>query len=221
MKLCTKCECVYPKNEGVCPVCKKKKNSSGLIAHLAQIAFGGVLISSGMFQWNLFAGLISSALFFTLLILEYKKFSKWIEEAKNNGGYFLSEKAQGIRSKTVQEKNAAVSTELVNQYHLNSYSDNTNDFKKSLSIVWADDDLTIEFSYKDSKGDRSRRTLDLGEVSVNKQMELYFIGVCHSAMDNRAFKFKRITSKIKYLGKVYDKESFLIEILSLSPHDFS
>ncbi|MCP9269385.1 WYL domain-containing protein [Xenorhabdus sp. XENO-1] len=96
----------------------------------------------------------------------------------------------------------------------------TNEFRDGLSIVWADQALSIEFSYGDLNDNRSRREVRLNEVSINADGEPYFSCFCMTASDNRTFKVKRITSKIQYAGKKYSKAEFFDDILKLSSGEF-
>ncbi|WP_387690983.1 hypothetical protein [Photorhabdus sp. RM71S] len=96
----------------------------------------------------------------------------------------------------------------------------SNEFKENLSVIWADNPISVEFSYRDLNNNRSRRNVLLNEVSINSESEPYFNCFCMNASDNRIFKVKRITSKIQYAGKKYSKEEFFDDILQLNSWKF-
>lgn len=104
-------------------------------------------------------------------------------------------------------------------YHTEKYEDNyslsLDEFKDSLSIVWVEDPIDIEFSYIDSSGNRTRRCILLHEVLINKNSSPYFYGLCLDAGDFRLFKVDRITSKIKHKSERYDASDFFEDVLSL------
>lgn len=96
-----------------------------------------------------------------------------------------------------------------------------DEFRESLAVVWAGDDLPIEFSYRNLANEYTRRNIDLKEVLVNDREELYFSGWCHLSGNFRTFKVKRIQTKILFDGRKYDRDDFIEEILLLDPYDFS
>lgn len=90
-----------------------------------------------------------------------------------------------------------------------------SDFHDDLTTVWSDKSLEIEFSYRNARGERSRRTVALCEVLTNMSGDIYFYSFCHDAGDFRHFNTKRITSKIQYNGLKYDIDDFFDAELSV------
>lgn len=118
----------------------------------------------------------------------------------------------------ITEVNSSKSN-AANGYHAEKYEDNytlsLDEFKDSLSIVWVEDPIDIEFSYMDSSGNRTRRCILLHEVLINKNSSPYFYGLCLDAGDFRLFKVDRVTSKIKHKSARYDASDFFEDVLSL------
>ncbi|KHT35058.1 WYL domain-containing protein [Pectobacterium carotovorum] len=96
-----------------------------------------------------------------------------------------------------------------------------DEFRKNLSIIWAGESFFVQFSYRDIYDNRSRRDVQLEEVSINSSGDAYFYGFCLDAQDYRLFKIKRITSKILFNKNKYGKSEFFKEILQLDYKDFS
>ncbi|EAA7903287.1 hypothetical protein [Salmonella enterica] len=147
------------------------------------------------------------------------------KKAKNNGGYYFTDKAIK-KQKKLQELADAERIILVDDKSNHSYDSygDIDDFFESLSIVWTDHDsddvIDIEFSYKNSIDERSRRNIILDTVSINNKNEVYLRGFDMTAEDDRTFKLKRITSKILFDGRKYSKKEFLDDVLYLDSSEF-
>lgn len=89
------------------------------------------------------------------------------------------------------------------------------DFNDNLSIVWSGDPYEIEFSYKDRKGDKTRRKITLTEISVTQAFTPYMIGYCHLRNEERHFKMSHIATKIKYKSKLYNVIEFVDVVMNL------
>lgn len=228
VRTCSKCETIYPQSQNVCPICHSDKfhPASALYSFLS-ICFGGVLFGLLL---SIFSPTFGVIVFLIMMVVggaEGIKTRSKLAVAKKSGGYWLPDKAQKIKADSFYNptttedvgKSDSVQFEQLG-YEYADRERALENFKDSLAVVWADTDKTIEFSYRDAKGDRSRRKIDLSEASVNDYGELYFIGFCWESLDSRSFKVKRITSKILYAGRRYDKDEFLRNILLLEPTNF-
>jgi len=90
-----------------------------------------------------------------------------------------------------------------------------------LSIIWAENDLQISFSYGGRGGRTSVREILLKEVLINNRGEVYFKGVCFDKHAMRTFKLERISGDIQYKYKNYDKYDFFEEVLCLPGEKFA
>lgn len=79
--------------------------------------------------------------------------------------------------------------------------------KHDFEVLWSGSE-SIEFSYRDSKGSRTRREVILNTVKQNEYGELYFYGFCMERCAIRSFRVDRIKSKILWNGKKYDVDEF-------------
>ncbi|KAA5938714.1 DUF4236 domain-containing protein [Pantoea sp. Bo_2] len=219
LNICSSCVCLYPESVIQCPACgnfstttsyrkyRKQINLTLLVLSLifGFVAFPVTVILVIMF----FAGLIQSK-------IDYRS-------AIRNGGYFFSKKSLRIMNKKGRVWNNNLDNSQVEKECVFESNRNINQiasFSDNLSVVWAEEDITIEFSYRKPSGETIRRESDLVEVLVNDSMEPYLKCFCHLAKDYKLFKYKRITSKILVGGVKYHKDDFLEKVLNLSRDDF-
>lgn len=226
--ICSKCDVIYPRTQSVCPICHSNKKSHSATSSYSffSITFGGVLFGLLLSIFSATLGLIVFLIMLSVGIIEAIKTRSKLALAEKSGGYWLSEKAQKLKADAFYNTETASNAENVTASQFVQFDDedirerSIENFKDSLAVVWADSDISIEFSYRDAKGDRSRRKMDLSEASINDNGELYFLGFCWEALDSRSFKVKRITSKILHNGRRYDRDHFLRDVLFLEPSDF-
>ena len=86
-------------------------------------------------------------------------------------------------------------------------------------VVWEDEPITVEFSYQDFDGNRTRRKVDVHQVQHNDEKDIYHLyGYCHLREEMRHFRTHNITSMIKYKSKRYDFYDALEDIFGLTNH---
>ncbi|MEY0512917.1 hypothetical protein AB7315_05865 [Providencia manganoxydans] len=220
---CSKCDCYYPKEKNiVCPACGNDKDSHTKSKHFMMIFLGFIILFSVIAFFDVALGLLVS-----LMVMGLYAFTviKAYRKARRNNGYLYSKKAknkmeafkesQSRRLERNGPKKIAFSYSSEESTSTTSFHDDNdfNEFKDSLSIVWAENAIPISFSYRDALANRTRRNILLEEVSLNSFDELYFMGFCNEQADSRYFKVDRITSKIEYNGKKYDVNDFLQTVL--------
>ncbi|KAA5952069.1 MULTISPECIES: DUF4236 domain-containing protein [unclassified Pantoea] len=219
LNICTSCICLYPSSVKQCPSCgnfstttsyRKHRRWANFTLFFVSLIFCFVSFPLAIILLIIFlAGLIQSK-------LDYRA-------AIKNGGYFFSRKSLKVMSKngrvwkdTLDDKNVKAE----DGFEIKKANNQIDNFSDSLSTVWAEQDITIEFSYRKPNGETIRRESDLVEVLVNDSMEPYLKCFCHLAKGYRLFKYKRITSKILVGGVKYHKDDFLEKVLNLSRDDF-
>lgn len=226
--VCTKCDVIYPRSQSVCPIChsNKKSHTASSSYSFFSVTCGGVLFGLLLSIFSTTLGLIIFLIMLSVGIVEAFKTRSKLALAEKSGGYWLSEKAQKLKadafysSKATNEAETVIASQFVQFDDDDIRERSIENFKDPLAVVWPDSDKSIEFTYRDAKGDRSRRKMDLSEASINNNGELYFLGFCWEALDSRSFKVKRITSKILHNGRRYDRDEFLRDVLFLEPSDF-
>lgn len=94
-----------------------------------------------------------------------------------------------------------------------------NDWEAGLTTIWADNPITVEFTYISRSG-KQRRTVDIQELQIDQKGRLYFIGHCHVCNENRSFNIENISTLIKVRSKRVDVYDFIDEYLGVEIADF-
>lgn len=223
---CSKCSCYYPKNKhAACPSCNESKHSDSKWKHLTFFTAGLLIcFAIGSFFSVAFSavalGIIWMSYFITIS-MDFKKaannkgylypdkIKKKIEDSKNNLSRGLERRGPNkVAYQTFTSQNSEIVPDRNND-------DSFSEFNENLSVVWADNDLSIDFSYRDATGNRSRRSVLLSEVNINSYGDFYFTGYCSDSAGKRHFKVDRITSKIEFSGSKYTVDDFKDNILHL------
>ena len=92
-------------------------------------------------------------------------------------------------------------------------------FEDSLTVMWAGDTKPVEFTYLDFDCERTRRTVEVTEVSFNPKGQFYLRGVCHLRGEHRTFKVDQIQTKLKVGSNRYDFEEWCVEMLDILPSE--
>ncbi|MGB0895343.1 MAG: WYL domain-containing protein [Parashewanella sp.] len=86
-------------------------------------------------------------------------------------------------------------------------------------VIWNGDSKTVEFSYENYEGNRTRRKVDVHQVQYNEVKDIYHLyGHCHLRNEMRHFRTLNITSMIKYKSKRFDFYDALEDIFGLTEH---
>lgn len=139
------------------------------------------------------------------------------------GGVFIFIRGRAIRmkrkvylpSKTNPSKQKDLNKEIsfYKKMAANRHIDTIDKNVKAKNYVSADTlwtgNVEIEFSYKDSVGNYSRRIITLKKVEQNNYGDLYLGGYCSERGEYRTFKVSSIKSKIKYSGVEYSVSEFI------------
>lgn len=232
LRVCTKCESIFPSATKACPACQSKNTSSFMGQSFVYIA-GLIVITLICVGINPTFGGVVAVLAVIAIPFLYKDLRNKFNEAQMRGGYLISPKGEKLKTKSVRIKNQNPQTTTPpDTIHQNLYShpdfteendagDDLQDFRDSLSIIWTDDQsedlLSLQFSYVDFHRDRSKRLIDLSEVSINSNNKLYLTGYCYDADDDRTFKFSRISATIECNDRSYSKKDFLRKVLDIDP----
>ncbi len=80
-------------------------------------------------------------------------------------------------------------------------------------------DAYVEFTYLDFDCERTRRTVEVTEVSFNPKGQFYLRGVCHLRGEHRTFKVDQIQTKLKVGSNRYDFEEWCVEMLDILPSE--
>ncbi|MGU9887422.1 WYL domain-containing protein [Serratia marcescens] len=146
---------------------------------------------------------------------ENKNLKSRISVLENELGEIEKKYHQVVRSKDTE---LLRDTFVNDNYRPIEYKDSNSsltDFASNLSIVWAGEQLGVEFSYRDSDGNTSRRDAYLEEVAINSFGEPYFYAYCMDKGEMRHFKVDRITSKIGHYGLTYSVNEFFSDVLGI------
>lgn len=92
-------------------------------------------------------------------------------------------------------------------------------FEQSLTTMWAGDIKPMEFTYVNGKGERTRRTVEVDEVSFNDKGQFYLRGYCRLRNEYRTFKVDNIETKLKVGSKRYDFEEWCVYVLDIIPSE--
>lgn len=91
-------------------------------------------------------------------------------------------------------------------------------FEQSLTVLWAGNKSTVEFTYVSFDGERSRRKVDVDELSFNERGQFYLRGLCHKRQEQRTFKVDNIETQLKVGSKRYEFEDWCSDVIGLSPN---
>ncbi|MFM5604488.1 WYL domain-containing protein [Aeromonas caviae] len=92
-------------------------------------------------------------------------------------------------------------------------------FEDTFTVMWAGDTKPVEFTYLDSNGERTRRTVEVEEVAFNPKGQFYLRGVCQLRGEHRTFKVDHIQTKLKVGSNRYDFEEWCVEMLDILPSE--
>ncbi|MEN9532321.1 MAG: hypothetical protein RIQ83_1545 [Pseudomonadota bacterium] len=92
-------------------------------------------------------------------------------------------------------------------------------FEDSLTVMWAGDTKPVEFTYLDFDGERTRRTVEVTEVSFNPKGQFYLRGTCQLRGEYRTFKVDNIQTMLKVGSKRYDFEGWCVHMLDILPSE--
>ncbi|PKQ81892.1 hypothetical protein CJP16_03595 [Aeromonas sobria] len=140
---------------------------------------------------------------------------KRLEELKAKQARFNAERAAAKNGKPYLD----VSIRYEDGREAVKQSDTLQVFEDSLTVMWAGDTKPVEFTYVDREGDRTRRTLNVEEVSFNDMGQFYLRGICLSRNERRTFKVDNIATKLKVGSKLYDFEEWCVELLDILPSE--
>ncbi len=85
-------------------------------------------------------------------------------------------------------------------------------------VVWRGRTRTVEFSYQDFNGDKTRRQVDITAVLYDPiDDKTYLEGFCHLRNDTRHFKTFNITTMLKVGSKRYEIWEWFDECLGIAP----
>ncbi|KFC07097.1 hypothetical protein GTGU_02136 [Trabulsiella guamensis ATCC 49490] len=207
---CGVCDKFFPDTQPECPTCGNK-NTHGKAFDYSLSFFISLLIFIfvGFFSYRL--SIIISAVCFLSFILIFKKQYHLAEE---NGGYYTTNKTKKYVSKHVITSENAEHIMVAKKDYTQGLN-TIDDFTYNLSIAWSDIPLNIVFSYVDSSKNLSIRDIQLEEVSINADGDIYFYGFCMDKLDRRYFRVDRISSRILYNDKRYFTDEFFSNVLFL------
>ncbi|MGO3397320.1 MAG: hypothetical protein ACTINL_12560 [Serratia proteamaculans] len=224
---CNECGSYFPINEAACPVCRHGDFNTRTVRYVMVFAVFFILFLLGCF----FSPLISFILCFSVFVLSVIATDIEYGKAVKNNGYYQTEKTEKYKKKLASslEKGLFITSKVKHQepnggsvIASDKKHKNFDSFNNELSVLWGagKEPASIEFSYIDSKGNRTRREVLLFEVSESKWSDIYFIGTCMESFEERTFKLERIASKITYEGKKYSKAEFIDDVLYLDSSDY-
>ena len=78
------------------------------------------------------------------------------------------------------------------------------DWEDDLAVIWAGSTSTIEFSYTNRKGQKSRRKVDPQELCIDRRNRLILIGFCRERGEKQTFSESSISTMIKVGSRRYD-----------------
>lgn len=91
-----------------------------------------------------------------------------------------------------------------------------SEYLSDAELVWQDTPITVEFSYEDFNGNKSRRKVDVEQVLVDKAKQVfYLVGFCHLRQETRHFRNTNITTMLKVKSKRFHFEEWLEDELGL------
>ncbi|HDO1312057.1 WYL domain-containing protein [Aeromonas veronii] len=94
-----------------------------------------------------------------------------------------------------------------------------HEFEQSLTTMWAGDAKPVEFTYVDRNGDKTRRVVNVDEVSFNGKGQFYLRGECVASNERRTFKVDNIVTKLKVGSNRYDFEEWCVYKLDILPSE--
>lgn len=91
-----------------------------------------------------------------------------------------------------------------------------NDYLPDAELVWQDEPISVEFSYENFDGNKSRRVVDVEQILVDKKKHLFYLyGYCHLRKEKRHFKHTNITTMLKVKSKRFYFEEWIEDELGL------
>lgn len=92
-----------------------------------------------------------------------------------------------------------------------------NKYLPNAESVWQSSPITVEFSYQNFEGVKSRRKVDVQQILVDKSEHLFYLyGYCHLKDEFRHFKHTNITTMLKIGSHRFHFEEFIEDKLGLN-----
>lgn len=191
----------------------------GLLASIAVLAFtwkavvrsrstqrhGRFLRHALGFSAGFFAGVV--ALLFVIDGMH------WITFATALGfGWFSTYRKQPAHDTLTPRETEANKQQFETEDSIDREQRTIDEWNADLTTIWAGDTATISFTYQNNEGDRSRRQVDVDEIQLDRNGEIYLIGLCHRRGERRTFRASRIDSDIRAKGRRLDPFEWVEEV---------
>ncbi|WP_429220862.1 WYL domain-containing protein [Aeromonas veronii] len=177
--------------------------------------------SSAIISLALLAGFYGIGAFIAHLIwlmrLSPEQRQARVDELKDKQARFKAERAAAKNGKPQLE--VSIRYEDDRESRALKQSDSLQKFEDSLTVMWAGDTNPVEFTYLDFDGERTRRTVEVTEVSFNPKGQFYLRGTCQLRGEYRTFKVDNIQTMLKVGSKRYDFEGWCVEMLDILPSE--